>query len=609
MKITLARRNKKNELRLTLKSVEALVRQVSDDRYKDTTLRFRDAMSRMSDIQGMPKNADTWTRVYPAAEYIKDSGGNMTFVVATGLLLLSFTNVADIEGARRSAEMLPSTVAVIESVDGNGMLVLVGYADENGNLPTEEVAARQLYETAFVNASRLYGAVVDATLTISAKGMLDSFLMTYDPEPFFNARAVPLRVSRKIRRADIDWQQGGVAVAKADDEGGGEPADSNVKANISRMMSFLTGKYELRYNMVMKYTEYMQRDWWQMFRPIDPRMQKQMTLEVQLEGIKVSIKDVRNFLESNLIKNYYPVDDYLFECDGKWDGRDHIRALARTVPTDNPYWEKWFYTWFLAMVDQWRNFGRRTYGNSLVPLLISRQGYNKSTFCRRLIPDSMQWGYNDNLVLTEKRQVLQAMSQFLLINLDEFNQISPKVQRGFLKNLVQLPTVKVKRPYGGHVEEFPRLASFIATSNMDDVLSDPSGSRRFLGVEVTGPIDVSRRPNYEQLFAQALDALGRGEKTYFDTGSTSEIMDWNSKYQSEQPVEQCFFELFDVAVSEDEGEYMTVAAIFQVLKRNFGGIIAGNSLISFGRRLKNINGLIRRRSRKGTEYLVVRRKG
>lgn len=115
------------------------------------------------------------------------------------------------------------------------------------------------------------------------------------------------------------------------------------------------------------------------------------------------------------------------------------------------------------------------------------------------------------MILSEKRQVLQAMSQFLLINLDEFNQISPQVQQGFLKNLLQLPTVKIKPPYGSHVQEFPRLASFIATSNMTDILSDPSGNRRFLGVELTGPIDVSGRLNYEQLYAQAMQALERGE--------------------------------------------------------------------------------------------------
>ena len=80
------------------------------------------------------------------------------------------------------------------------------------------------------------------------------------------------------------------------------------------------------------------------------------------------------------------------------------------------------------MVNQWRSYSHRKYGNSVAPLLISKQGYNKSTFCRSLVPPELQWGYNDNLVLSEKRQVLQAMCQALLLNLDEFNQISPQVQ-------------------------------------------------------------------------------------------------------------------------------------------------------------------------------------
>lgn len=61
---------------------------------------------------------------------------------------------------------------------------------------------------------------------------------------------------------------------------------------------------------------------------VDPRVQKRMTLEVQLADIRVSIKDVRNFLESDYIKNYNPIDEYLFQCYDKWDGKDHIRALA-----------------------------------------------------------------------------------------------------------------------------------------------------------------------------------------------------------------------------------------------------------------------------------------
>jgi len=199
------------------------------------------------------------------------------------------------------------------------------------------------------------------------------------------------------------------------------------------------------------------------------------------------------------------------------------------------------------------------------------------------------------------------MAQFLLINLDEFNQISPQVQQGFLKNLLQLPTVKIKPPYGSHVEEFPRLASFIATSNMTDILSDPSGNRRFLGVELTGPIDVSQRINYEQLYAQAMQALEAGEKPYFDAKENAEIMQSNLQFQQVSVTKQCFLEVFEPTNDPEKGEYMTTAAIFDVLKQKFGSSLKISNLSHFGRELQNIEGLKSKKTRFGTEYLIVRK--
>ena len=380
------------------------------------------------------------------------------------------------------------------------------------------------------------------------------------------------------------------------------------RADILQMKTYLESHYQFRYNSVMKYTEFRPNNSWVGdFQPVDNRVTKSMTLDVQLADIHVSINDVRNFLGSSHIPSYSPIETFLYDCASKWDGKDRIRALARTVPTNNKHWEQWFYTWFLGMVNQWRGTYRRQYGNSTMPLLISKQGFNKSTFCRRLIPPSLSWGYNDNLILSEKRQVLQGMAQFLLINLDEFNQISPKVQQGFLKNLLQLPTVKMKPPYGSHVEEFPRLASFIATSNMTDILSDPSGSRRFLGVELTGPIDVSQRINYEQLYAQAMQALETGEKSYFDAKENAEIMQSNLQFQQVSVTKQCFLEIFEPTSDPEKGEYMTTAAIFGILKQKFGSSLKISNLSHFGRELQNIEGLESKKTRFGTEYLIVRK--
>lgn len=378
---------------------------------------------------------------------------------------------------------------------------------------------------------------------------------------------------------------------------------------IDRMISFLTMRYAFRYNTVLNCTEYrpvaLSAD---SFTPLDPRMLRRIILEVQREGIEVSPNDIRNYIESDYVRQFDPVGDYLASCEGAWDGHDHIGDLARTVPTDAPLWHKWFKTWLLAMVSQWQNQPSRLYGNSVAPLLISPQGYHKSTFCRRLLPDVLKWGYTDSLTLSDRRQVMLAMSQQLLINLDEFNQISPRVQQGFLKNVIQLPSIKAKRPYGTHLEELPRKASFIATSNMTDILSDPSGNRRFIGIELTAPIDTSRVPDHHQLFAQALQLLRNGSRSWFDKAETEQIMLWNRRYEIQEPADQYFSLCFSVADDplDPTAEWLSTAEIFDVIKQKVGSSLQVNTLIAFGRKLANMPGMRRRKCETCTRYLVKR---
>ena len=609
MKITVIRTNRQHQLCVTNRSIGHLLERMLKDDSKSTIQKFRDMVPSMNFGYDGYKDMPTWHRVYPAAEFQKDENGNLRMKAFNGLLLLSFRNILkleDVQLVKKQAAFLPSTLIAVTGADGRSVEILVKFSDEKGELPTDEEHADRLYQSAYRHILPIYQSVIHAEIASQKPSIRSNFLLTLDTLPYYNPQAVALKVDEKLMHQETTPS---IPEAKSTPTDKKEKGMKGSKENIEKMMKYLNEKYDLRYNMVMKYTEYVPKDKeWIGFQAVEPRVQKSLTLEVQLAGINVSIKDVRNFLESNFIKNYNPVEEFLFTCYDNWDGKDHIRALARTVPTNNPHWEDWFYTWFLAMVEQWHNRTGRQYGNSVAPLLISKQGYNKSTFCRRLIPPQLQWGNTDNLILSEKRQVLQAMSQCLLINLDEFNQISAKVQQGFLKNLIQLPNVKYKPPYGSHVQEFPRTASFIATSNMDDILTDPSGNRRFIGIELTGPIDVSVRPNYQQLFAQAEKAIWNGEKTYFDAEQTALIMENNRRYQQIDPVMQCFSESFTPTEDENEGTFMTAAAIFSELKAKYGASLEAKSLLSFGRCLKNIDGMKRKRTMKGTEYLIIRRK-
>ena len=610
MKITITHRNNKNQLLVSTKSLERFLERIVNDDAKNTVANFREYVPWLTNGYDGYKNMATWMHVHPAAEFQKSENGLLKMKQNNGVLLLTFVNIEEdggVDAVKQKVASLPSTLAAFMGADGISLNVLVKYALAKGSLPDNEVEADRIYKQAFQTFAPLYQILVKATMQMPEPSIYSDFLFTQDASPYYREDALPLVLNEVIHTVEkpVDNLKDAIVDNSEEnvDKDGKELSD-----NIMRMIGFLCKKYDFRYNSVMKFTEYRpkDKDYWG-YQPVDARVQKRMTLEVQLANIRVSIKDVRNYLESDLLSTYNPVEDFLFKCAGKWDGKDYIRALARTVPTDNPYWEDWFYTWFLAMVNQWRSYSHRKYGNSVAPLLISKQGYNKSTFCRSLVPPELQWGYNDNLVLSEKRQVLQAMCQALLLNLDEFNQISPQVQQGFLKNIIQLPSVKMKPPYGSHVQEFPRMASFIATSNMEDILFDPSGNRRFLGVELTGPIDVSQLPNYEQLYAQALAALQAGEKTYFDAEQTKLIMASNRKFEVISPVDQYFNLYFDLTDDAKLGEYLTAAEIFQELKSHIGSSVKLSNLISFGRKLSQMPSIHRKRFNDGMRYLVVRK--
>ena len=631
MKVTIVHTNNKKQLLVSTKTMEKLMERFARDDSKLTITHFRESVPYLSNNYEGYKDMPKWMHIYPAAEFVKDENNNLKMKAFNGILLLKFGNITDVdgvEGVKRSVAILPSTLAAITGADGKTVIVLIKFQGEKDSLPTSEADAEHLYRIAYQQIFPVYQAIVKASIlvdgpkpsieagsTLSQEPSIhNSFMMTLDAAPYFNSKAVAMKIDSHARSLNLTPNTGnnqqmmadsGTAEAKNDNK---KEDKNSMRSNIVSMMQLLESRYDFRYNTVMKYVEYLPKDkGWYGYRPVEPRVQKRMTLEVQLADIRVSIKDVRNFLESDYIKNYNPIEEYLFQCYDKWDGKDHIRALARTVPTANPHWADWFYTWFLGMVDQWRGYSHRQYGNSVAPLLISKQGYNKSTFCRRLLPPELQWGYSDNLILSEKRQVYQAMAQFMVINLDEFNQISPQVQQGFLKNLIQLPTLKYKPPYGSHVMEFPRLASFIATSNMKDILSDPSGNRRFIGVELTGPIDVSVRPNYQQLFAQALSALNNGEKSYFDAQQVKLIMKSNSQFEIIQPIDQYFLLYFELVDNEKEGDYLTAAEIFDYLKKQIGSSLKVNSLMGFGRKLANMSELKHKRFADGMKYLVKKK--
>ena len=639
MKLSLVLRNKKNALKLSTKSLESFIERIKTDTKDGAVVRRRRQLGYGDHIIGYDSQYPSHL-IYPSAVFEKDDNDNLRMKTFNGVVALTIDgleNQTDIDAVKRAAQILHYTLAAFVGPSGREVIILVRiakaedaspaitppyseitqpyskisvpyseithpYSQISGTYLTEE-EADALCQEGHRMAAAIYQAIMPKPILKEAVSVRSCFRMPLDPEPYYNPKALALPVRESGGQVhDSLTNQQNFSTSPLDSPS----EDSNVSQQAQQLIDFLNQRYQFRYNTIMGYTEYKDNDYRYMdWTPVDDRTLKGMTMKVRLGGIDARDNDVRRYVQSNMIRPFNPIGDYLWAQYYKWDGKDHIRKLARTVPNKNPHWEDWFYTWFLGMVRQWQVNNLAKYGNQAVPLLISTQGWNKTTFCEQLLPPELRFGYTGNLQMEDKKQVLQQMAQMLLINLDEFNQISPKTQQGFLKNIITLSSVKIKRPYGRHVEDFPRRASFIATTNQADVLADPSGNRRFLGVELTGPIDVSTPPNYEQLYAQAMRALHQHEPYYFGPAETQEIMEWNRKFSLKTAAEQFFLDYFEPARNEQEGEWMSASAILTYLKNEVGvSLLKSPSVPAFGRKLSAIPGMQKHVTSINTFYLV-----
>lgn len=368
-----------------------------------------------------------------------------------------------------------------------------------------------------------------------------------------------------------------------------------------RLEEFMNRRYEFRHNTVYGEVEYRRRDSLHFrFQPIDRRARNSVALEALKEGIRVWDRDIDRYLASQYVPLYNPVEDYL-QSVGRWDGRDRIRALAGLVPCDNPHWSELFYRWFLSMVAHWSNLDKQ-HGNSTSPLLVGAQGYRKSTFCRILLPPELRFGYTDSIDFRSKQEAERYLGRFFLINIDEFDQINAS-QQGFLKHLLQKPVANLRKPYGNTIQEVRRYASFIGTSNRKDLLTDPSGSRRFICVEVTAPIRTDTPINYRQLYAQAMQALTEGERYWLDDTDEAILKQNNRDFEQESPLEQLFHAYFRMAEAEEEGEWLTPMQIMNYLQTKTSDKLPLNKVTIFGRTLKKWN-IPSRKASWGTLYHV-----
>ena len=370
------------------------------------------------------------------------------------------------------------------------------------------------------------------------------------------------------------------------------------------LKTYLYKHFDFRYNRLTGVTEYREKNvMGAKYRPLDEREMNGLIVDARLAGFTCWNNMVSTLVLSNKVKSFNPFQLYLDELP-EWDGTDRVTPLLKRVSEDE-MWLKGGRYWLRAMVVQWMGV-HRSHANSLMPILISsEQGLGKSTFCRQLLPESLQDYYLDNLNLSPGTSPEKKLVTKGLINLDEFDKISEKRQPD-LKNLLQMLSVPIYRGKRlGYVTEL-RLASFIGTTNSRQLLCDVTGSRRFLCVEVTHYIS-DERLEHKQLYAQLKQEVLSGERDYLTKEEERTLQQRNKKFYRQSLLEDVFFACFRVPKGE-EGRWFTAAQMFQVMMKRNPAALRGTSAKQLSHRLQGLR-LKHKHTNHGNYYLVVLQDG
>ena len=368
-----------------------------------------------------------------------------------------------------------------------------------------------------------------------------------------------------------------------------------------KLEQYLLSRYHFRFNLLTEQTECCKKDAdTPIYKVISQRTLNSLCLEARARHINCWDKDVSRFVNSEQMPDYHPLLSYMNTLP-EWDGKDRVTPLAQRISTKD-FWVNSFHRWMLGVTAQWSGRMDRC-ANAVAPMLVSsEQGRCKSTFCELLMPESLKDYYTDSFELTGQAGCEQKLAFFGLINLDEYDRLSPQ-KLPLLKTLMQMKKLDFRKSHRSSYSHLPRMASFIGTSNHKDLLTDPTGSRRYLCAEVKEKIDCTPL-EHKQLFAQLKAELEGGERYWFSAEEEAELQLRNREFYA-MPVEQeVFYRCFRLPEAGEEFKLYSASVIFTILQSRYPAAMRGMTVVRFGKMMSAM-GAERMHTEKGNLYKVV----
>ena len=374
--------------------------------------------------------------------------------------------------------------------------------------------------------------------------------------------------------------------------------------------SFMLENYEFRRNVLSGKTEYRVRD-----EGDQPHQWSVVTREVvnsivrkaKKEGMgkKSPRTDIEEFINSDAVSDYDPIKNYLENLPA-WDGKNHVADLFNRIPGLTSEQLSWCSTWLRSAVVHWMGL-EELHGNECTPILIGRQGCGKTTFAYKLLPPELRMYFLDHINFGNKFDQEMALTHNLIVNIDEFANMKGH-QQGKLKQTLSKQKVNGRPIFGKAQEDRRRYASFLATTNDEHPLCDPTGSRRYLCLKVPNKmmIDNESPINYEQLYAQLMyEIMEMKTPHWFTIAEEDRIQQLNQSFMKEESLQDMLGYFYKVPGKNETGEWILIAQIIENMQGAYPKLTDDKSTrVKIGQALR-VMGCQTKETRQGMKYQLI----
>ena len=392
-----------------------------------------------------------------------------------------------------------------------------------------------------------------------------------------------------------------------------ENDSSHKKATVEEMEEFINSYMKFRMNMLTHQIEtqliadaYTDRPeasacHWQR---LTDHIENSLWCAMQHHGMAVNLNELHTLLGSDFVKEYHPLKEYL---DGlpPWDGEtDYIGRLAAMVHVkESPHsplqqdksrerndlsetpvrFADILKRWMVSMIAAALN---ETVVNQVILTLIGRQGSYKTSFMQHILPPVLSEYYTTKSNSSRMtKDDLFTMTENLVINLEEIDTMPPS-ELNQLKAMVTQRYVDERRAYGRNKVHLPHVASFVATGNNLQFLTDDTGNRRWLPFEVEDidspwEADIPYEGIYSQTYALYQDINFR---YWFTDKEIQQLRGHVQQFEVPRPEYELILTYYRKPVGLERGVYTTSS---QIIGR-FGNTSLRLSLQKVGRAMREL---------------------